>query len=238
MRLLALLCLVLSLEATAQDMLEADRTSKFQIGLNASAELPFRRIHSIHAIEDTAIMATNIKRAERPAISYSSGLRICYSIQKNVELEMGFGYHYKAFNIDWSKIRFIRPSNAPIWYYDPRPISDHWNVRYFEMPVKLNLILGSGKVRSISSVGASYSFSHSIGESALIDEIGLALDVTGLSDQYIAAIISSGAEIKLGQRGHLRVEPTLNYGITQFTEGLVQTKLWTIGTNFGYYWRF
>ena len=171
--------------------------SKFQLGLNYSQNISF--------IPNSGY---------NPKLSLYSGVNFVFNFSKNLGLETGAQFSNKGFQSDWFSFFYEMPEKGI-----PYEAKFKYNYNYLDIPLKLNLTLGSSKIRFISSVGLVGNIPL-YGKSVLVGKFdngrekikdSFKVDRSNLSTHF-----SLGIGYQVSEKFMLKFEPNFRYSLLNF----------------------
>ena len=215
------------------------------IGFSFSPDYAYRTLKNSDGSPSSELLIDSRNERERGKFSFTTGLNLNARLSKKIELQTGFLYSDKGFRI------FQKNTNSSPRPTDPTHIKYQYSFNYLDVPLKLNFISGSGKVKFIAGAGLTANF--------LLDESETVTFIyaDGSEKEYpqsygfynkfnLSSLISAGAEFKLRENIFLRAEPTFRYGLLKIIDNPVPAYLWTeitaylwdVGLNMGIYYKF
>ncbi|CAN5381706.1 hypothetical protein BH10BAC1_BH10BAC1_02710 [soil metagenome] len=210
--------------------------SRFTIGIHASPDYCFRELGIVRGTDYALDTYEYRTRTEIPAIGFTTGAVISYTLKKQVAISLGVNYSQKCYTTE--PLTLVTAQNP----YEPiGTIQFRHNFDYLEIPVKATAILGKKKIRFVASAGISPSFLLYEREIYKIKyNTGTRVN-TKQQPNYINKTFnlfvngSLGADIKMGKRMGLRLEPYYSYGLNQTVGESITEYLWCTGLNVGCY---
>jgi len=217
-KLLALIFVIVSVIAYAQDSTKTKKTSRFFIGVNFSPDYCSGRL------KDGALSVSYFKGV--PKFGYTSGINICYVITKHISIETGIQYSKKDFETKTTGLTFgdtIDRRRGFVYHVNE---NDLYTYHYLDIPLKANFVFGKNKTRFITSVG-------------LTTNILVKATSSFISDNYtrinFSPTVSCGIDYKINDKMFFRIEPTFRYGILKMTDTPVTQYIWNAGLNLSWY---
>ncbi len=211
---------------------------RFFIGIQTSPDLAYRTLELVDRNPSSEVIIEALNTLHTPRLGYTASLVAGYALSEQWAMEGGIGYALHGWSWDLSQLNFgdqIEPRRGFIYNTEDMLGSISQEFHYLNVPVLATLTLGKGRLRSISSVGASVSFllkAHSVtvwnGERNVVEQ-----------DDYHALnffpMISTGLSYAMGESGALRMEPTFRFGVLELQDGPISERLWSAGLQLGYF---
>lgn len=231
---------IMALSVQGQDSTSVMHHSKWSVGVNGSPDLAYRKLEVVEPIAFPSIIDLR-DRIEVPRFAYSGRVMIGYSFNDRLGLETGVGYSLLGWQLDFSELTFgDQIDERRGFMYDPAiPQIKAWRqaFHYLDFPLKGTLILGKGRLRSISSLGISVSILMRATSTFITSDDRSVTDQDYFEQINLFPMISTGITYRLNDRHELRVEPIFRYGILRIIEPPITGYLWSGGVNFGWYVR-
>ena len=164
-----------------------------------------------------------------PKFGFSSGLNICYVINKYLSLNLGVQYSRKEYEAKSNLTFGDMIDRRRGFVFSTYEVFSGTNVyQYLDIPFKANFIFGKKKTRFISSVGL---------ETNILLKTTNRYFIVGENPNQInlSPIISCGIDYKINNKMFFRIEPTFRYGLLKVSTGLATQYIWSSGVNFSFY---
>ena len=228
----------------AQDV--ATTPGKWVVGVSVSPGIAYRSLLSTEGDDWNNYIASR-NDYEEPRFAYGGSLMCALDLSKRFSVEGGLGYSLMGYQLNIEALTFgdmIDPNRGFI--YQTNTISlraIRYSFHYLELPLRLVLHCGKGRLRSITGVGMttgyllrSTSTLVTVNADGSADrdtnESGYDYNVIGLFPTF-----STGASYALNDRMDLRLEPQARYGVLQIIDAPVTAHLWSVGVGFSAMWR-
>jgi hypothetical protein len=215
------------------------KKSKLQFGVNFSPDICYRTLVNTDGSQSSEMIKAFRDTIEAPKFGFTVGMNASYQVKENWSIEAGIHYSNKGFQTQKRHIYYVDP-NQPI----PDPIYHMKFVDNFhciDIPLKLNYIRGSQKLRFIGSVGLTSSILVQHKQDMLIFYPDRT-DRRESPNQFdyntfnVSPALSMGIDYRIKQGASLRIEPTFRYNLLNFIDAPLSGRLYSIGLNLGYYW--
>ncbi|MEO6548830.1 MAG: outer membrane beta-barrel protein [Ferruginibacter sp.] len=210
---------ILSLSLLGQEKLSDRQTPKFkrlQIGIIFSPDYNFRKLNNNDGSPSSDLLIKNRNDKEIGKFGYTTGIDICVKLTEKVGFETGIQYSNKGYQTKKQNLVFSQPDPSL-----PTTTKIVYVYHYIDIPLKVNLMLGQGRIRLISSVGVTTNI--------LMKE--------NYKKVNFSPMAGIGIDYKINNQINLRVEPTFRYGILYTTDTPVTENLWNTGLNIGLYFK-
>lgn len=231
---LALICSSFSFGQRNANLYASHDFNKFQVSLNASPDYCYHFLEYNYGDEPTLQFIEERNSLEKPKLGFTSGVGISFNLNKKLGFELGFQFARKGYQDKFKDVLISSNSENSL---DQIKLIRHFN--YFEIPLKINFMIGQNKLKFYSSLGLSASFL----QSAKIDwiirstkEKYTTFDATDFQKFNLSPLISLGIDYKLNQRLNVRIAPFFSFGILKIHESRMNTFLYNAGLNFGFYY--
>ncbi len=198
--------------------------SKFMVGFNFSPDFCYstKKI-TIPEAQDGVKWGT------------TQGVSFLFKPNKKIGFEAGINYANKGYQtLGLIYGNMIKPQNGAI-----TRSAEKSEFYYVSLPLKVNYMIGNGKLRFISSAGISPGVLLSSKKKQVIKyENGAILrteeEVSRNFKQFnLFSTISIGIQYHLKDKISIRIEPNLSYGLLQVSPN---QNLYSIGVNVGFYY--
>lgn len=199
---------------------------RFYLGVGGSADVCFRTL-KINGISN-AVFEENVRYRndnEIPKIAYSAGAQLGYMLKKRWGLELGIQYANLGYETKWKD---ISSSTNPSEYKKIR-----YNFHYILVPLKANVFLGERKLRFVAGAGLAAGFFLYERHTFLYTNLGDSKsNMNYIYNPFNLFVVANvGADLKLNERLHLRVEPYYRYGLLEILNSRISAHLWNAGFN-------
>ncbi len=212
-----------------------NKFNKVQIGINFSPDQCYRTLKSENP--DSTILGILKQREafEIPCLGFTAGVNFRYALTKILAIEMGLQIANKRFQTnDFAVIGGsfpIMPSSALYIY----------NHYYAEVPLLLNAVLGTNKLKISADLGIITGFFlHYTNTYDVFDPNGKLTEqktktYSGFNSLNFSPTVSLGLSYDFNKRSGISLEPTYRYGLVKIKKAPVHEYLWSIGLNIGYH---
>jgi hypothetical protein len=235
------IALLLVLSMQGQDAAPiAPVASKWSFGVNVSPDLAFRRLDLAQHNAMLESMIDFRNETEMPRFGYSASIMAGYAINARWGFEAGVGYALRGWELDVSKLTFgdqIDERRGFTYSTGELLRNIGWRFHYLDVPVRGTFTLGSGRLRSISSVGISLNLLIIATHSSSLNNDLRITELNAYNTVNLSPTISTGVAYRLNDRMELRMEPTFRYGLLELREAPITEYLWSAGVNFGWFVR-
>jgi hypothetical protein len=246
--LLALACLI-STSLCAQDTnssLVLALPKKFTIGVVFSPDYCFRTLKDNEGSAATISIVNNRELIESPKTGYTTGLFSSYHISNKIALSLGLQYSNKGYKTILNDLTYgdiIDPRKGFIYTTGgsaPTQVQLTDQYHYLDIPLKINYVLGNGKLCFISTVGVTANillgtstklgYSYSDGSKDTKTE---KFD-NGANRFNLSPEVGIGLGWKVSPAGSLSFVPTFRYGLLKTFNTPITEYLWSGGIVIGY----
>lgn len=163
------------------------------------------------------------------ALGYSTSILTMYSLNKNIEIATGIGFS------KWSE-----QHKDETYYINSPSYEAKISQYYFEIPLKVSFLIGSKKLKFITSTEIAYNVNSFFREN-LSDEYATYYNVTDnnklvTENQFLPGVrfgFSSGIDYELAAKLHLRIEPQIKYYALLWKNRPINLSTWVVGVNLG-----
>lgn len=224
------ICMLVALFSQGQDR-------RFFVGIQASPDLAYRSLELVDRNTFSEVIIDARNRLEVPRLGFTGSLVAGCALSEQFALEAGVGYSLHGWALDFSELSFgdqIEPRRGFIYNTNDVISSLNREFHYLNLPVRATLTLGKGRLRSISSVGASASILLKANSVSVINGDRNVLQQDGYNAFNLFPMISSGVAYALGENGALRLEPTFRFGALKLRDYPIAERLWSAGLQLGY----
>ncbi len=211
---------------------------RFFYGLQASPDLAYRSLELVDRNPSSEVIIDAMNRLHLPRLGYTASLVAGYELSERWTLEAGAGYALHGWGWDLSQLTFgdqIDPRRGFVYNSNDVTGSIQQEFHYLNVPVRTTLTLGKGRLRSISSVGASAGILLKANSVTIANGDRNVVELDSYDTFNIFPMISSGLTYAMGERGALRLEPTFRFGALKLREDPIVERLWSAGLQLGYF---
>jgi hypothetical protein len=246
--LLALTCLI-STSLCAQETnssLTLAHSKKFNIGVVFSPDYCFRTIKDNEGSTITNSIVNNRESNEAPKTSYTMGLIATYIAGHKISISLGLQYSNKGYKTVLKDLVYgdiIDPRKGfiyPTVGSTPKQIQLTDQYHYLDIPVKLNYILGNGKLCFISTAGITANILLRTSTKLRYTYADGSKDTKTEKYDYGANRFNLSPEIGIGlcwnvsPGSSLSFVPTFRYGLLKTFNTPITEYLWSGGIVMGY----
>lgn len=209
--------------------------SRFQLGVNFSPDVNYRILENNDGTEMSDAIINSRDDREIPKFGYSTGLNVCFNINRFLGIETGLQYSNKGYQTEKIDLIFGQPDPSL-----PEHLKYIDDFHYVDIPLKVNFTAGKKKVRFFSSVGITTNIFIKGTTTSVIyysDRTERDKDPTSYDFEKVnlSPTVSAGIDYKINDRMNLRVEPTFRYGVLKIIDAPVTGYLYNGGLNVSYY---
>lgn len=242
MNRLILFTALLSFGATAQETLgelpirdpgTSATVSRWQVGLSFSPDLTYRMLTG-----EPQWLVDARNESEDPIFGYTTGCNIAFNTSSHFGIALGVHFSEKGYG---TRVTYTDNNANVVGEGRLRAVFD-----YVEIPLKANFTLGDGKLRWTASAGIINGILIDARQVSTYDITGdssgkSSVNTTSDYKQYnFSAMVGTGIDWQLGPNMHLKVEPTIRYGLSQIVNHetvatSMDISLWNAGVNTGLY---
>lgn len=219
-------------------LLTIGQEQRFFIGIQASPDLAYRSLELVDRNPSSEVIIEALNTLHTPRLGYTASLVAGYELSEKWAVEGGLGYALHGWSWDLSQLSFgdqIEPRRGFIYNTGDEPGSISQEFHYLNVPVRATLTLGKGRLRSISSAGASVSYLLQANSMTLLNGQRNVAEQDDYNALNFFPMISSGLTYAMGERGVLRMEPTFRFGVLKLRDGPIGERLWSAGVQLGYF---
>jgi hypothetical protein len=201
---------------------------RFYLGFGGSLDICDRTL-KVNGISNPAYddIISNRNYNEIPKLGFSGGAQLGYLLKKRFGLELGIQYANMGYETKWSLM-----SN----YSNPyENVKTRYNFHHILIPLKANLFLGERRLKFMVGAGVAAGFFVYERRTILYKDQGNSkTDVNHIYNPFnLFVLASAGADLKLSERVHFRIEPYYRYGLLQILNSPITAYLWNGGVNAG-----
>jgi hypothetical protein len=239
-RQLLLLMTICSLAAQGQDTLKSKPPKGFKkklIGFNISTDYNSRTLKNNSGTGSSNSIIDLRDKQETGRIGTTAGVNICFNFTKKTGLETGIQYSVKGYQTKKYDLVYAVPDPAA-----PVRAKFRHSYHYIDIPLKINIIKGNGKLRFIAAVGITTNILVKATVTGVYEYAGGNTGKNTERSTYnykkinISPLISLGTDYKINDKMYLRAEPTIRYGMLKNTDSPITEHLWSAGLNIGFYY--
>jgi len=225
--------ILFSISAFAKDSTSVD-FKRFALGIHVSPDYCYRTLKVISP-NDVTLSISNVRnKNEIPTLGYTAGANLSYFIKKQFAISLGVNYSRKGYI---NESVYLTDQNGNIignGYFK-------YNYNYIEFPLKANFIFGKKKVRFLVGIAATSSFllyqqtnsTYEYNDGTKVISKGKPNYIYNPFNLFLTG--SLGADIQLGEKMGLKIEPAYSYGLFQTINAPITEYLWNAGLNIGCY---
>jgi hypothetical protein len=238
--LITVLITLTALYSFAQENSDSE-IQKFQIGVNFSPDVCYRTLKLtdegatyFNSVVNPEWIVDYRNDLEIIKLGYSAGVHVNYNLNRKFGIQAGLEFANKGYQT--KKVDLIYPQpNKPAPSF-PNQAKNVFNYMYLDIPIRVNLTLGSKKIRFISSLGITtnvFLFESVKSVKYYSDRTERDTQVGTLTYNRIniSPTASIGIDYKINSRMNLRVEPTIRYGLLQIIDAPITAHLFNGGVN-------
>jgi len=238
MKLLKILLFLIPIGLSAQDSTNT-KFKHWAVGYSVSPDYCFRILTSDGSASSKSIISL---RNEHEVHQYgiTSGFNVCYFFKKHFSIETGINYSNRGYRTkDFSDFTTNDPNDPLI----PTKIKYIYNYNFIDIPLKANFILGKKKLRFIASAGINTNFLLFRTEITTAEYFDGSVVTNNYKSESgfhfvdFTALLSAGTDINLTKKFNLRLEPTYRYSLAPMRTSSIKEHLWSVGLNFGLYYK-
>lgn len=229
----------------AQDSSSVKNPSKWQVGINGSADFCYRTLKS-DGSEFANQLTASYNNSDKPKAGYTTGISGVYNFNKTIGLQFGCLFSDKGFAtkpIDLAVAAGTPPRRGFVYtnYTSVTSVQYTYHYYYLDIPLRINFFAGKRKLRFIGSAGIIANIFLKEATTAYLTYAngghGLEKgnDVTNYNRINLSPMVSAGMNYRLTNKISLRLESFSSYGILKITDSLVNAYLWNAGINIGCY---
>jgi hypothetical protein len=239
-----LLCLSAQVLSAAESKSETgnNKSDKLFIGINFGPGAAFRTLHAIeHSYIDNEVLKSDNK-LDRPIFGFDAGVNFTYLFSKHVGLETGLQYSMKGFGTKVDSVYFT-PNPPPDSIFSVRTTNQY---HYMDIPVKIKVFAGKGKVKFIGGAGFLFDFLMGTTNTGTVFSPSGAKTSENTFKAFPASkaynvfsmsgTASAGIDYKINNLMGLRFEPYFSHEFIRLHKsGTIYHYLWNAGLNIAYY---
>jgi hypothetical protein len=239
-RQLLLLMTICSLAAQGQDTLKSKPPKGFKkklIGFNISPDYSNRTLKNNSGTGSSNAIIDLRDKQENGRIGITAGVNICFNFTKKTGLETGIQYSRKGYQTKKYDLVYAVPDPAA-----PVRAKFRYSYHYIDIPLKINIAKGNGKLRLIAAAGITANILLKTTVTGVYEypdgktEKNTRQSVYNYRKINISPMISLGADYRINDKMYLRAEPTFRYAMLKITNTPVTEHLWSAGLNIGFYY--
>ncbi len=223
-----------TLEAQTEDETSSLlKKRSFEIGLNFSGDLAYRKLSTSLPSELTDYQISQKNKEEKPIFGFQTGVGLVYNFNSHIGIETGIQYTRRGYKYFTDAIVWDGQSQQNIVNAVVHTSAFH----HLSVPLKANFTFGNKKLKFFSSVGASFDYLmfHKETNSYKFPNKDVSgyfySSKNGLSAFDFVPRLGIGFVYDFSPKYCLRVEPNFRYGLMPQTNTLVVERLWTSGVN-------
>lgn len=184
---------------------------------------------------------------EEPRFAYGGILFCALGLSDRFSVEGGLGYSLMGYQLNMEELTYgdmIDPNRGFIYQVNDVPLrAMRYSFHYMELPLRVVLHCGKGRLRSITGAGLTTGYLlKSTTTSVMGNADGSSDRNTNESSKGYNTIglfptVSTGVSYRLNDRMDLRLEPQARYGVLRIIDAPVTAHLWSVGVGFSAMWR-
>ncbi|HQW12809.1 MAG TPA: outer membrane beta-barrel protein [Saprospiraceae bacterium] len=238
--LLIIIVSILSFQLYAQDNTVYNSSDVYQqilFGGSASVDYNYRSLKNTsgETAYDAVIKMRDAREEDRTG--FTVGLNLGYNVNSSFGFETGLLFSQKGYNT--GDIAFDFGSDS-LKYPEKYHVSHVFN--YLDVPLRMNVFFGKGKLRFLGSLGVIGNFM--VGQKQLLTNVyhNGATEEVDQSDAYsykkigFTPTASIGIDLRIKKYYYFRLEPVIRYGVTAINSGEVADRLWNAGVRASVYY--
>jgi len=183
---------------------------------------------------------------EEPRFAYGGRLICALDLSSRFSVEGGLGYTLMGYQLNMDALTYgdaIDPNRGFIYQINYiNPIAIRYSFHYLELPLRLVLHCGKGRLRSITGAGLSTGYLLKSTTTSVMGNADGSTDrstsesSTDYNTVCLFPTLSSGVSYALNDHLELRLEPQARYGVLRLIDEPVTAHLWSAGVGFGCMW--
>jgi hypothetical protein len=206
----------------------------FSVGLTYSPNYSYR--HLSYGSESESLVKWR-ERYEEPSFGFNAGIAAQYRFGKRFEVVLGVQYSEQG--SAFREIELISIEGTQLGSYDSEFVFS-----YIEVPLRANYHVLDRKVFAYVTLGASANFFQSDEVQSTVtwndgdtEESTSATDIVNFNQIAYALIGGFGVGTSLHERWEIRLEPIFRYSITPVADAPIDQHNYSIGGQFGVYFK-
>jgi Outer membrane protein beta-barrel domain len=238
---LLLLMTIFTLAAHGQDTPKSKLPKGFKkilIGFNISPDYNNRILRNNDGAGTSGLIIDLRNKRETGRLGFTTGVNICFNFTKNMGFETGIQYSGKGYQIPTYDLVYAVPDpTAPV------RAKFVYRYHYIDIPLKINITKGNGKLRFIAAAGITTNILIRAMETTILEyAYNSKRDEMTSESPYnfkninISPTISLGIDYRINDKMNLRAEPTFRYGLLKNINAPIAEHLWNAGLNMGFYY--
>jgi len=202
------------------------------LGLTFSPNYCYRTLRYDQSDEDFANYRNEI---EIPKFGFTTGINSIFRFNKSLAIELGMLFSDKGQQTKKIEITQEDPDNTI-----PDNIHNSWHYYYIDIPIKLNYFIIKGNLNLFVSPGISGNIF--LTQKRVKSEFNPDNEYTyfmseGFNKLNIAIILGAGLDYLITKKLNLRFEPIFRYSLTPLDNFKIKRYQYSIGANFGIYYK-
>ncbi len=227
---------------------DATATRKpLRFGVNLLPMMAYRELFLTEKNDITAAISEWRDEFEEPRFAFGGSIMCAYDLSARLSVEGGFGYSLMGYQLNTDKLTFgdeVDPNRG--FFYQNNIVSlraIRYSFHYLELPLRLVLHCGSGRIRSISGIGLSTGLLLKGTITMIMGKTDGSTEKNTNESTYdfnrigLFPSISTGVSYSVSDRIELRLEPQARYSVLRIIDAPVTARLWSAGVGFGFMWR-
>jgi len=237
MKILLVLIASFPFIANSQETKKSEANKNISVGFSFSPDYNYRTLKNNDGSSSSDMIIDFRNNIEESRFSFTTGLNLNIKLSVKVELQTGLLYSNKGYKIPKQATFFPVPQPGQATHFETKA-----SFNYLDIPVKLNFISGTGKIRFIA--GAGFAANILLNNSEIVtlfyaDGSEKEFDQSDGVDYNkfnISSLASVGLQYQMKENIFLRMEPTLRYELLNIIDQPVTAHLWNLGLNVGVYY--
>ena len=241
---IAALCSCFALiSSTGFSQEETAKAHKWAVGVNISPEMAYRHLHTEDEFLSNLIESRD--EWEKPMFTFTAGVSAEYQLSKRFRLKAGI--HYSVKGEAGSFESWIPPTTAPGSPIVPAAFKFNYRYHSIGVPIAASFdFFQHEKINLFVSAGIALNYLHRIvAESELtLSDSGTTIEKNEIDprdDPFTdynlfnpAGLVSFGADVHLGSRSKLRIEPVFRHSLLPVADTPIKEYQFNGGLNIGY----
>ena len=229
----------------AQDA--ATKTRTWRLGVSALPGIAFRRLVPTQGNDLWSNYIAGRNSYEEPRFAYGGRLICALDLSSRFSMEGGLGYSLMGYQLNMDALTYgdmIDPNRGFIYQINYiNPIAIRYSFHYLELPLRLVLHCGKGRLRSITGAGLTTGYLLKSTTTSVMGNADGSIDrntsesSTDHNTIGLFPTLSSGVSYTLNDQLELRLETQACYGVLRLIDAPVTAHVWSAGVGFSAMWR-